>query len=187
MRAFVAVGLPEHVRHALEALQRELAAARADVKWVEPANLHLTLKFLDEITDDQRIEIEQLLRRIMARQTPVTMRLGGVGAFPSMTAPRVVWVGCEEGAEALAQMAGEIEQEAAALTLRREERPFAAHLTIGRVRSPRGRRELAQAMQQAAWIPPASWVVSTLTFYRSILGSHGSTYSALAEIPLGGG
>ena len=187
MRAFVAVGLPEHARNALAALQQELAASRADVKWVEPANLHLTLKFLDEITDDQRIEIEQLLRRVAARQAPVTMRLGSVGAFPSMTAPRVVWVGCEEGADALARIVGDIEREGAALKLHREERPFAAHLTIGRVRSPRGRRELAQAMQQTMWTPPPSWSMATLTLYRSALSSSGPTYSALAEMPLGGG
>ena len=184
MRAFVAVGLPKGVRDALAALQQELAAARADVKWVEPANLHLTLKFLDEITDAQRAGIEQLLQRIASRQPPFVMRLGMVGAFPSITAPRVVWVGCEEGREALARIAEQIECEGDALKLRREERPFAAHLTIGRLRSARGRRELARAMGQAAWTPPPSWQVHAITLYHSALSSMGPAYSVLAEIPL---
>lgn len=185
MRAFVAVALPDGVRDSLAALQQQLAASQADVKWVEPANLHLTLKFLAEITDAQRAEVEQMLQRIAHRHTPFAMRLGVVGAFPSVAAPRVVWVGCEEGQAALVSIVEEIEREAAGLQLPREERPVAAHLTIGRVRSPRRRRELAHAMQHVVWEPPPSWQVSALTLYRSALSSAGPTYSVLAEIPLG--
>ena len=99
MRAFIAVGLPDEVRDALARLQRQLDASRADVKWVEPANLHLTLKFLADITEAQRAGMETLLRQIAGHQPKFVMRLGALGAFPTLTAPRVVWVGCEEGRE----------------------------------------------------------------------------------------
>ena len=184
MRAFLAVGLPGEAREALAVLQQQLEAARADVKWVEPANLHLTLKFLAEITDAQRVQVEQLVRRIAGRLATFSMRLGALGAFPSMTAPRVVWVGCEEGREALARLAEAIEQDTAPLGLGSNNRPFAAHLTIGRVRSPRGRQQLTRAIQSAAWIPPAAWQATAITLYQSVLSRSGPAYSVLAEMPL---
>ena len=184
MRAFVAVGLPTEVRVALAGLQQRLAASRADVKWVEPANLHLTLKFFAEISELQRAGVEALLRRIAGAQRRFTMRLGVLGAFPAMTAPRVLWVGCDDGQDTLRRIAGQIEEGAAALQLPREEHPFAAHLTIGRVRSPRGRADLVRALQAASWTPPPAWPVTALTLYQSVLGPQGPTYTALADAPL---
>ena len=184
MRAFIAVGLPDEVRDALAGLQRQLDASRADVKWVEPANLHLTLKFLADLTEAQRAGMDALLRQIADRQPKFVMRLGALGAFPTLTAPRVVWVGCEEGQEPLIRMAQQVEAGAAALNLPREERPFAAHLTIGRVRSPRGRADLVRAIRTVSWTPPAAWPVTALTLYQSVLSSRGPTYTALAEVAL---
>lgn len=185
MRAFVAMALPQDVQRSLAELQRELARAGADVKWVEPANLHLTLKFLDEVSDEQRAGVEQSLRRLAGGQPAFSVRLGGVGAFPSADSPRVIWVGCAEGGEPLAQIAGQIERETSSLGICSSERPFAAHLTIGRVRSPRRRQELARALQEATWRAPGPWRVETLTLYQSVLGSAGPRYTALTEIPLG--
>src|SRR3989338_8018709 len=105
MRAFIGIALPDAVRSSLAGLQRQLSESGADVKWVEPANLHVTLKFLDEITDDQRRVVEALLGRVAAQETPFTLRLVDVGAFPSMKAPRVIWVGITEGRDRVVRLA----------------------------------------------------------------------------------
>ena len=137
MRAFLGIRLPEPVRTALAAVQRELASAQADVKWVEPNNLHVTLKFLAEMTDEQQRAVEGLLGRIASREAPFQLGFTAMGAFPSMHAPRVLWVGLGQGKDVVMRIAQTIEQEGAALSLPQEERPFASHVTIGRVRSPR--------------------------------------------------
>ena len=185
MRAFVAVDLPAHVRDALAVLQQDLARSNADVKWVEPPNLHVTLKFLGEITDDERRAVEALLQRVAGETPPFTLTLEELGAFPSIAAPRVLWVGILEGREPVVRMAEAIEQGGSAIPLPREERPFAAHVTLGRVRSPRHRQSLVRALQSIQWQPPASWRSASLTFYQSILGAEGPTYRALAIVPLG--
>ena len=184
MRAFIAVSLPDHVRESLGRLQQQLARSGADVAWVAPDRLHLTLKFLGEISDAQRPQIEAVAALIAHRQPQFQANLSGVGAFPSLTAPRVVWVGIEEGKDQFIRMAAGIEEEGQALGLRREEHPFSAHLTLGRVRSPNGRPALVNALQNASWQPPAGWTVSTVTVYQSVLSSNGPTYSILAELPL---
>ena len=186
MRAFIGIPLPEPVRHALAGLQRELAQSSADVKWVERDHLHVTLKFLGEISEPQREAIEALLLRVAREEGPFALSLAGVGAFPSMAAPRVLWVGAMEGREQVVRLAGAIEREGAAIPLPREDRPYAAHVTLGRVRSGRHLHELAQRLQQCAWPPQGPWRVTSVTFYQSILGSAGPHYTVLADVPLGG-
>src|SRR3989338_7509650 len=124
MRAFIAIHLPDEVRASLAGLQRELAQSRADVTWVEPDHLHVTLKFLGEITDEQRQAIEAMLHRIAAQEQPFSLSVEGVGAFPSIESPRVIWVGLAEGKEAATRLAQRIEEEGKALSLRQGGRPF---------------------------------------------------------------
>ena len=184
MRAFIGIGLPEDTRAALAQLQDELGESGADVKWVAPASLHVTLKFLDEISDEQRLAVEGLLGRLAAREPSLTLGVAEVGAFPSVTAPRVVWVGFSGGQEAVARIAQAIEREGATINLRREERPFAPHLTLGRVRSSRNLAALTQRLGAIKWQPPPPWRVSSLTLYQSVLGAHGPSYSVLGDFRL---
>ena len=186
MRAFLAIGLPPPIRTALETLQQDLAHSGADVKWVEPAHLHVTLKFLGEIADEQRQAIEVLLKRVADRHRSFALGLGSVGAFPSVTAPRVIWVGLTVGHEHVSQLATAIDEAGAAFAVEKDVRPFSPHLTIGRVRSSRRRQELVRQLQRTAWEPPPPWQVGSLTFYQSILSSAGPSYTVLADLPLAG-
>lgn len=184
MRAFVAVNVPADVQRALGALQRDLAASGADVTWVRPEQVHLTLKFLDDISNEQRQGLEALLARLAASEPSFRIALETVGAFPSVDAPQVLWVGVGEGREPLTRLAEGLEQGSAAWQVRREPRPFTAHATIGRVRSGRCRRQLADRLRASAWPPPPPWPVRSLTFYRSDLSAAGPTHTVLADCPL---
>lgn len=186
MRAFIGIALPPEIRASLHGLQQDLAASGADVKWVEPANLHVTLKFLDEITPEQAEAVKMMLGRLAGKAAAFSLGLSCVGAFPSLAVPRVIWVGLEEGKELLARLAASIEEEARARSLRKEERPFSPHMTIGRVRSSRGHQALTQALREAIWTPPPAWTVGALTLYQSVLSPAGPRYTALTEVPLGG-
>ncbi|MDP3703885.1 MAG: RNA 2',3'-cyclic phosphodiesterase [Candidatus Omnitrophota bacterium] len=195
MRAFIGISLPDGVRTRLASLQQQLDASRADVKWVEPSNLHVTLKFLDEITQEQRLTVEALLGRVAGHERAFILELGHADAFPSTDAPRVLWVGLAQGKETVVRLAQAIERDGPAIPLRRarpgagpsragEERPFAAHVTLGRVRTPRNRAALSQRLQESVWSPPEAWHVSSLTLYESVLSSAGPHYNMLADIPL---
>jgi 2'-5' RNA ligase len=184
MRAFLGIGLPELVREKVAALQQELAASGADVNWVAPAHLHVTLKFLDEITEAQRQAIEERMGLLARQEAVFGLGLEQIGAFPSVSAPRVIWIGLAEGKERVAHLARVIEEETVALQLRMEPRPFAAHLTIGRVRSARHQSALVQRLRDVAWRPPAAWQVVSLTLYHSVLGAAGPRYTVVTEFPL---
>ncbi len=185
MRAFIALPLPEQVRGPLAALQHQLDEAGADVKWVAPDQLHVTLKFLGEIPPPDAAAVETLLRSVAAQTPSFALSAGAVGAFPSLRAPRVIWVGLTAGRERAIGLAQAIEASGTAVPgWVREERPFAAHITLGRVRSPRGRDALAAQMAKAVWEAPLPWLVERMTLYQSVLGAGGSQYTPLAEIPL---
>ena len=184
MRAFIGIALPDAVRASLVTLQRQLGESGADVKWVEPDHLHVTLKFLDEITDEQRRRVEELLTRVAEGGGSFTLGLKQVGAFPGAGAPRVLWVGVHEGRETVVRIAQAIEQGCQAMGLRREERPFAAHVTLGRVRSPKRREALVQRLHAVLWNPPPAFCVTAITLYQSELSPTGPRYTALAAFPL---
>jgi 2'-5' RNA ligase len=184
MRAFLAVALPPAARERLAALQRQLAGSGADVKWVEPENLHLTMKFLGEIDERLSSALIGRLGPVAGATPPFEAQLNRVGAFPAMGAPRVVWVGIGPGVAELRRLAEAIEHETAALGLEGEPRPFAAHVTVGRVRSSNRRQALVRALQDAAWTAPPPWPVRAVTLYQSLLSSSGPRYTVLADLPL---
>ena len=185
MRAFLAITLPTDIQDALSDLQQTLAASQATVTWVAPDHLHVTLKFLGSITEERRRAVAAMLRRAAQHEEPFPLGVdGGVGAFPSMTAPRVIWVGLATGKDVVTRLAASIEREGEALAFAKDERPFAAHVTLGRVRSPKHRHALVRALQECAWKAPAPWRVTSLTLYQSILGSGGPTYRVLDDAPL---
>lgn len=182
MRAFLALELPEPIRAEFARVQQELAGARADVKWVEPRNLHLTIRFLGEIDEPQRQAVEQLATRAASQSPPLSLRASQLGTFPSPRAPRVVWVGLEDGREALVRMVERLEEALVQAGFQREERAFEAHVTLGRVRSPLRRTELVERITQCTRPSrPAPFLADHLTLFQSLLSPSGPTYTPLAR------
>jgi len=138
MRLFVAVNLPVPLKARIAGLQRELALSGADVKWVEEENLHLTVKFLGEVVPERLAELQEALAQAVPDCRAFRLELSGLGTFPARGVPRVLWVGVGGEVEAFRELHGAVERALAALGYPGEEREFRPHLTLGRVRSPRG-------------------------------------------------
>ena len=185
IRAFIAVELPRTLQYEVAAFQTEFKKSGADVKWVEPANLHLTLKFLGEIEENRLAPIQEALGNAVGHRPHFTIHLEGIGAFPRTTSPRVIWVGVHEGGQELVALVQAVEQAASGVGFPPEERPFEPHLTIGRVRSPGGLAGLIKKLQVAEFRATSSAPVTRLTLFQSLLSPKGPTYSPLAEVPLG--
>ena len=183
MRVFLAVEIPDKVRAEIARLQDNLKSAGADVKWVEPRNLHLTLKFLGEIQEEKVPSLTDALRAAAAAAAPFSISLEGVGAFPRIQHPRVLWVGIKEGKEALERLAGAIEETCNPLGFPAEERAFSPHLTIGRIRSNKRHSALEKELQEISFHAGEPAAVDHLTLFQSVLSSRSPTYTKLAEIP----
>lgn len=139
-RAFVAVELPEALRARCGAVTERLRGEAGKVSWVKPGNLHLTLKFLGYATPSQAERLIDSLTHKLAKLSPFELELRGLGVFPSLDRPRVIWVGVAEGAPALCELAQKVEGSAAKAGFPREARAFSPHLTLGRVKMEKGAR-----------------------------------------------
>ncbi|HVO36298.1 MAG TPA: RNA 2',3'-cyclic phosphodiesterase [Gemmatimonadales bacterium] len=187
MRLFVAVNLPAAERRVAYEAAAPLRAARLPVKWVGEDSIHITLRFLGEVDEANVAPIGEALAAAVRPARPFDVSLGGVGAFPSMARPRVVWIGVERH-PALELLAHDVEKALMALDFEPELRPFHPHLTLGRAeRSARpaafGRFEqLAGTIGYQGLIP-----VESVDLMQSVLGPQGATYTVLSHAVLVGG
>ncbi len=184
MRTFIAIEIPEEIKSALAALQNELRRTAAVVSWTKPENIHLTLKFLGEIEEQKLGQIERACLETAAETASFTLNLSDAGVFPHHKQPRVIWVGLGGETASLTDLQSRLDQRLSALGFERETRPFQAHLTIGRVKAPKGSRELMA--QLINYRPPAlSFVVAEIVLMRSQLHPAGSIYTPLARTSFG--
>jgi RNA 2',3'-cyclic 3'-phosphodiesterase len=134
IRIFIAVELDQAVRERAAALQEQLARSAADVKWVEPDSMHLTLLFLGEVAELDLVPICRVVAEGAKELPPFQFTISGIGAFPTPRRPKVLWAGVTDGIEALRELHERLEGPLLELgCYRREERAYTPHLTLGRI------------------------------------------------------
>jgi 2'-5' RNA ligase len=188
VRCFVAIDLATGVRAAIARAQTRVrtAAAHADVRWVDPAQFHLTLRFLGAVAGERVPAVSAALETAVAGSPPLALAAAGLGGFPSLKRPRVLWAGITAGVPDLVRLAAAIDRGLAPLGFPPEVRPFRGHLTIGRVRSPRGGGELAAAVGAAGAPEFGSWTVPEVVLYESRLRPAGAVYVPVTRHALQG-
>lgn len=187
MRSFIAIELPEITRDSLSRIQEELKASAADVKWVKPENIHLTLKFLGEIDADQLSKINLILEAVAKEKKSFSLRLSSLGAFPKVDYPRVIWVGIDQGERQTQELAKTLEEKIEKLGIPKEDRAFSSHITIGRVKSSLGRDKLVSSLKGLQGYfkdNPQEFTVNKITLFKSTLVPAGPIYEAIKEVSL---
>ena len=183
MRSFIAINLPAAVKAEIGEIVARLRNAGPPARWVPADNLHVTVKFLDEISEDQ---VKPLLGAITAAsgQThPFELHLGGFGFFPNERKSRVFWVGIETGFDTLKNLARSIDHETIPLGFEPEKRAFSAHITLARFRDPGPAGDLAVAAARLDYHSEPIHVAG-VELMRSVLSPKGATYSVLGSVPL---
>jgi 2'-5' RNA ligase len=180
----VAADLPVEVRSALEALQKRLKASGVDLKWVLPASMHLTVKFLGEIPLETFDAVCRALDEPLGLPGPLHLSLSGVGAFPSPRKARVVWVGLSGDIAALSRAAPALDARAERGGVAREVRPFVPHLTLARSRSPSGVSGLDGILGAEADYAGPAFDVGSFVLYESLLRPGGPIYTPRKTISL---
>ena len=190
MRLFAAVDLDETARAVAAGSTRPLATrlARADapspVRWVPPEQLHFTLRFLGEVSTRQAESVRRAVR-VPWDTCAFAASLAGIGLFPFSGAPRVIWLGVDEGREQMVALKAELDRRLAPLGFEPETRPFRAHLTLGRVK-----RQVAvsgpelRAMLSEQGPETACWLVDRVTLYESRVSFRGATYHVVESTML---
>jgi len=188
IRSFIAIELPEAVKTGLQQLQTELTLPRYSfVKCVSPEGIHLTLKFLGNISAQKVTDITGVMEQASQVVSPFQLHITEVGAFPNMRRPRVLWVGIKGEVDKLIGWQQRIDEGLVPLGFAKEARPFAPHLTLARLRencSPGDRLHFGEMVARSNADVDYNFTVTSLNLMRSQLFPSGAVYSRLAEVKL---
>jgi 2'-5' RNA ligase len=191
LRTFIAIELDDELRINLGRLQDRLRSQVAPrcVRWVSPEGIHLTLKFLGDTPAIKVGDVQAALARAVAGIPPFTVTMGGLGCFPNLRRPRVVWVGLQEVTGALVRLRDAVEAEVSPLGFPTERRAFQPHLTLGRVQRYASSSEVRE-LGEAVLTSPAGTLdemkVSGVFYIKSDLRPTGAVYTILSEAKLQG-
>jgi 2'-5' RNA ligase len=184
LRTFVAVEIPAEVRVALAAVQSHLRQRGVHARWVRPQGMHLTLKFLGDIPADQIPRAADALQLAAGGHAAFSLTAAGIGVFPALRRPRVIWAGFSGGTGPLADLQAGVEEQLAAAGFPREDRPFRAHLTIGRCSEAAAPAVMAEAVTSFAGECFGGLDVSEIVLFQSELKPDGPVYTARARARL---
>jgi len=185
-RTFIAVESSDGVYASALSQIDSLKALTDNVRWTAPDNLHWTLQFLGDVTDEELYPICREVQRVAAKREPFPLQARGVNAFPSVEKPRTVWLGAGQGGEQLAGLQDDIEQHMAELGFRPDRQRYTPHLTIGRVQQgSHGGMPLSEKLRELADFDGGAMEVDEVLVYGSELSRDGPTYHVLGRAPLG--
>jgi len=180
VRAFLAVEIPLHVRKHVWRIIEDEKQKDVPIKWVKLENMHITLKFLGEIDEKQQADISRVVTQIVGQHESFAVSLKDIGCFPNPKYPRVVWVGIENGNEALCTLAREIDEQFVRLGFKQEKR-FHPHITIARMRKPCVIDDILRHT-----IVTDTFKAEAVVFFKSTLMPQGPLYEPLETFPLRG-
>ncbi|HUV04612.1 MAG TPA: RNA 2',3'-cyclic phosphodiesterase [Armatimonadota bacterium] len=184
IRTFIAVPIPAEARRRLAEIEEELKTSGADVKWVREENFHVTLKFLAYVEPDCLDRVIRAVESAVKGTAAFDVSLSGVGAFPKASRPSVIWVGIATGAQELKALAERIESATERIGFGREQRPFSAHITAGRARSPKNLDRLREIIERLREEPVGSFRAENVAVMKSELRPTGPIYTGIADCGL---
>ncbi|HZY46996.1 MAG TPA: RNA 2',3'-cyclic phosphodiesterase [Candidatus Bathyarchaeia archaeon] len=181
IRSFVSIDIEDRqILSRILSILSSLQSMGGDLKPVERENIHLTLKFLGNISHRLLEEVKSSIKQLVF--PTFSAEINGAGAFPNLNHMNVIWVGVNEGWSQVEQIYEQVEKLLSPLGFRRENRPFSPHITVARVRSGRKRDEIADFLRNLADESFGTMTVEKVRLKQSILSSSGPSYSTLLEV-----
>jgi 2'-5' RNA ligase len=186
LRSFLAIELPKPILKKIEEVQADLKSSHIDVKWVNPEQIHLTLKFFGNIEASKVEPITSSVEGLTQTTPSFPLIVQGIGAFPHLKNPRVIWIGLFDTKEILIPFQKELDVQFEKIGFQAEDRSFHPHLTLGRMKSSRGKEELATRMEKHREVEFGEFQVEKVILFKSDLRPAGPIYTPLKEIKLRG-
>jgi len=183
MRSFIAVDIDNNLKKNIIDIQNALSTSYIKIKFVEPENLHFTLKFLGDMEESMIDNIYRILQKNLERYKPFEINLKGLGAFPSFSYIRVLWIGIEDENNFLVNIIKELNRDLRKFGFK-EEKEVIPHLTIGRVKFVRDKEKISQILKELQNIKIGKMIVDKILIKKSVLTPKGPIYSDLKEVKL---
>ena len=184
MRTFIAIDFDDEIKDTISSLIQKWDTGDRNIRWVKNQGMHLTLKFLGEVSEDKTTEVKSVLANIAKDYPSFRLSLKGMGSFPPGTRhPRVIWIGIEMN-EPLQNIQTRLENELHKIRFPKEKRKFHPHLTLGRVKGTQNLGTVMESLDQHKEAHFGRMTVNTITFFKSTLKPTGAEYTILSEFYL---
>lgn len=183
IRAFIAVDIDDKTKQKISELISNLKKSGADAKWITEGQTHLTLKFMGNIDENGVQKISDIISDISNDFEPFKINFSGIGGFPNLNHPSVIWLGIENGSEHLKRLNGAVETALEKIGFKKGDRPFKPHLTLARIRSDKNIRNLIKSIgEMNSDLDLKNTVeIDKLTLFQSVLNPKGAIYKIIAE------
>jgi 2'-5' RNA ligase len=181
IRTFIAIEIPKTVISKIRELQGVIKAYGFKIRWVRAENIHLTLKFLGDIEEIKINEIAEAVSKTAEQHSPISLKAKGIGVFPGIKRPHVLWVGLSGQLEALIKLQQTLDENLIALGFSSEERPFKGHLTMGRIKDRIDVKKLGDALMAFRRFESETFTTGQIILYKSELTPSGAIYTKLAS------
>jgi len=183
IRSFIAIDLPEDLKEELKKFQSRLKKSKADVKWVRPESMHITLRFLGYLTPEEIEKAKTAINTVAKRFAPFQIQVRGWGTFPEKGRPRVIWTGLEQGAEILEQIFNQLEKELVKLGFDKADKKFVPHLTLGRIKTSKNLKDLIEYLNKEGTKTYGNFWAEKIILFKSDLKPEGAIYSIIKDEP----
>jgi 2'-5' RNA ligase len=184
MRTFIAIEIPEEMKRAIAEVQAQLKVSGADANWTRPEGIHLTLKFLGEVPEENVSEITAALVSAAEGRGRFHLQAAGTGVFPNEKAPRVVWIGISGELDKLMGLQISVEEQMVRLGFQQEDRRFKPHLTLGRIKHLPSYGSWMHALKGVRDIELPGFDATAISLMKSELGQTGAVYTEIGRAEL---
>ncbi|MEA3428688.1 MAG: RNA 2',3'-cyclic phosphodiesterase [Thermodesulfobacteriota bacterium] len=184
IRSFIGFELPEKIRSFIANIQEDLKSDGFDARWVKPKNIHLTLKFLGNINKDNAQKVGVAILKSAADYAPISLTAKGIGAFPGINRPRVLWIGIRGQIDVLVQLQKSLDDKLEGIGFPKENRPFKGHLTLARVKRQINQAKLINAIKKYGELDQESFIADNIILFKSDLKPTGAVYTKLSSVLL---
>jgi len=186
VRTFIAIEIPNTVISKIRELQDAIKAYGFKIRWVRAENIHLTLKFLGDVEEIKINEIAKAVSKTAEEHSPISLKAKGIGVFPGIKRPRVLWVGLAGQLEALVKLQKTLDENLIVLDFSREKRAFKGHLTMGRIKDRIDVKKLGDALMAFRRFESETFTAGQIILYKSDLTPSGAVYTKLSSTSFDG-
>ena len=184
IRTFIAVEIPDKIISSIAKVQEDIKTYGFKIRWVQPESIHLTLKFLGNIEAADAENVGRAVCKAARAVAPLSLQAKGIGVFPGIRRPRVVWVGITGQLETLGRLQKTLDENLAAIGFPKEKRPFKGHLTLGRIQKKIDSKTFIEALDTLGIFETETFTADRVVLYKSELKASGAVYTKLVSAPL---
>jgi 2'-5' RNA ligase len=185
IRTFIAVEIPGNITSSIRGLQQGLKDYGVDMRWIRPENIHITLKFLGNVGAADTDKISGAIYKTTDGVASISLKAKGIGVFPGIKRPRVLWVGLFGQLESLMRLQQTLDENLKAIGFPEEKRPFKGHLTIGRIKGKMNNKIFVDALTAFSHFESETFIADKIILFKSELKPQGAVYANLASASLG--